>query len=63
MSDNVTTLPKFNPSNNEHVDFIKSRTEELMQYIQANVPKNRQSDQALLLFEAAAMWAVKANFV
>lgn len=58
-----TTLPKFNPSGSPVVDEIKKRTEELMDYLRANVPDNRHRSIALTNYEQAAMWAVKANFV
>lgn len=57
-----TTLPAFNPSNNEVVAEIKRRTEELFDYIRANVPDNRCRSIAITNYEQAAMWAVKANF-
>lgn len=57
-----TTLPAFNPSANPVVDGIKSRTEELMNYIRENAPDNRCRSIALTNYEQAAMWAVKANF-
>lgn len=60
---NETTIPSFNPSGSEVVDGIKSRTEDLMQYLRDNVPENRQRSIALTNYEQAAMWAVKANFV
>jgi len=59
----VTTLPEFNPSGSDIVAEIKSRTEDLIKYIEANVPNNRQRSVALTNYEQAAMWAVKANFV
>lgn len=59
----VTTLPGFNPSGSEVVAEIKRRTEELIEYIEQNVPSNRQRSVALTNYEQAAMWAVKANFV
>lgn len=62
MPDNPTTLPKFNPSNSETVAEIKKRTEDLLQYLQENVPPNRCRAIALTHYENAAMWAVKANF-
>lgn len=61
--DKITTIPGFNPSNNEHVAAIKRMTEELINYIEENVPSNRQRSIALTNYEQAAMWAVKANFV
>lgn len=63
MNSTVTTLPAFNPSNNEAVAQIKAKTEELIRYIEENVPENRQRSIALTNYEQAAMWAVKANFV
>ena len=62
MSDE-TTIPSFNPSGKTEVDVIKEKTEELMSYIRAHVPENRQRSIALTNYEQAAMWAVKANFV
>lgn len=62
MSDTASTLPNFNPSKNEVVDGIKSRTEELMAYIRENAPDNRCRSIAITNYEQAAMWAVKANF-
>ena len=58
-----TTIPSFNPSGSEVVAEIKRRTEELMEYMRANVPENRHRAIALTNYEQAAMWAVKANFV
>ncbi len=63
MADTATTLPAFNPSNSEVVAGIKSRTEDLMNFIRENVPDNRHRAIAITNFEQAAMWAVKANFV
>lgn len=60
---NSPTLAHFNPSGSEVVAEIKKRTDELMAYIEANVPSNRQRSVALTNYEQAAMWAVKANFV
>lgn len=59
---NETTLPAFNPSNNEVVAEIKRRTEELFEYLRDNVPDNRCRSIAITNYEQAAMWAVKANF-
>lgn len=58
-----STLPAFNPSGSEVVSETKRLTEELMDYIRANVPDNRCRSIALTNYEQAAMWAVKANFV
>lgn len=60
---NETTIPSFNPSGSEVVAEIKRRTEDLMEYLRASVPDNRQRSIALTNYEQAAMWAVKANFV
>lgn len=57
-----TTIPAFNPSGSEAVAETKRLTEELMEYIRANVPENRCRSIALTNYEQAAMWAVKANF-
>lgn len=64
MSDPVptSTLPDFNPSGSDVVAEIKTRTEALMEYIEANVPAGRRRSIALTNYEQAAMWAVKANF-
>ena len=61
-TDKVTTIPEFNPSNNDTVAAIKSMTEELIHYIEDNVPKGRRASLALTNYEQAAMWAVKACF-
>mgnify|MGYP003559332771 FL=1 len=58
-----TTIPSFNPSGSEVVAETKRLTEELMDYIRANVPENRHRSIAMTNYEQAAMWAVKANFV
>lgn len=60
---NPSTLPDFNPSGSEVVAEIKRRTEDLLQYLQENVPPNRERSLAITNYEQAAMWAVKANFV
>ena len=57
-----STLPDFNPSNDERVAAIKGKTEELLAYLRDNVPDNRCRAIAMTNFEQAAMWAVKANF-
>ena len=58
----VSTIPEFNPSGSDVVAGIKLRTEELIKYIEASVPSNRERSIALTNYEQAAMWAVKANF-
>lgn len=62
VKDKVTTIPEFNPSGNEHVAEVKRLTEELIKYIEANVPEGRRRSLALTNYEQAAMWAVKACF-
>lgn len=63
MSDkNASTLPGFNPSGSNVVAELKEKTEELLNFIRANVPENRERSIAITNFEQAAMWAVKANF-
>jgi hypothetical protein len=57
-----STLPEFNPSGSDVVKEIKSKTEDLLKYIEQNVPANRERSIALTNYEQAAMWAVKANF-
>ena len=58
-----TTIPNFNPSGSEVVSEIKTRTDELMDYIRDNVPAGRHASLALTYYEIGAMLAVKANFV
>lgn len=62
MADTASTLPNFNPTGNEVVAGIKSRTEDLLSYIRDNAPDNRCRSIAITNYEQAAMWAVKANF-
>ena len=62
MQEKVTTLPNFNPSNNEVVADIKNRTEEILQLLLAKCPDNRCRAIAMTNYEQAAMWAVKSNF-
>ena len=62
MGEKVTTIPGFNPSGNEVVTKIKTMTEELIQFVEDNVPDGRRKALALTNYEQAAMWAVKANF-
>lgn len=62
MPKRPSTNPEFNPSGSEVVAGVKRRTDELMAYICANVPDNRERSIALTNFEQASMWAVKANF-
>lgn len=60
--DKASTIPTFNPSGSDVVAEIKSRTEDLLDYIRAAVPANRERSLAVTNYEQAAMWAVKANF-
>lgn len=62
-ADKVTTLPAFNPTNNAQVAKVKQMTEDLIKYIEENVPAGRHRSVALTNYEQAAMWAVKAFFV
>lgn len=57
-----STLPEFNPSNDERVAEIKRMTEKIFEYLRNNVPDNRCRSIAITNYEQAAMWAVKANF-
>lgn len=57
------TLKDFNPSGSSIVGDIKTLTDEIIDYIEHSVPEGRERDIALLNYEQAAMWAVKANFV
>ena len=56
----VTTIPAFNPSGDARINEIKTKTEELIKYIEASVPDGRRRSIALTNYEQAAMWAVKA---
>lgn len=58
----ITTIPSFNPSGSEVVANIKRMTEELIKYVEENVPHNRRRSVGLTELEGAAMWLVKANF-
>lgn len=57
------TLRNFNPSENLVVDSIKKIADELINYINENVPAGRERSIAVTNIEQGAMWAVKANFV
>lgn len=59
----ASTIPSFNPTGNEVVAGIKRQTEDLLDYIRANVPEGRERSIAITNYEQAAMWAVKAIFV
>lgn len=60
MAEQATTLPEFNPSGDPIIAEIKRRTESLLQYVSENINAGFRKDQALILYESAAMWAVKA---
>ena len=62
MTDKSVTKTEFNPSGKENVAEIKKRTEDLIDFIQANVPPGRRRSLAVTDYENAAMWAVKACF-
>ena len=57
------TLADFNPSGLTVVDETKRLTDELMNYINENVPAGRERSIAITNIEQGTMWAVKANFV
>ena len=58
----ASTLPTFNPSGKSEVDNIKQLTEQILVYLDENIPDNRERSIAITNYEQAAMWAVKANF-
>jgi hypothetical protein len=60
MSTNITAV-EFNPSNNEMVDAIKSRANELAAAINL-LPQSRRRSIALTHLETASMFAVKSVF-
>ena len=62
MSDEPT-IPSFNPSEKIEVDVPEEKIGELMSYLRAHVPENRQRSTARTNHEQAAMRAVKANSV
>jgi len=55
------TAKDFNPSNNELVDEIKGKANELAEVI-AKLPNSRRKSIALTHLETASMFAVKAIF-
>ncbi len=64
MSDSPT-FKDFNPTNDERVTFIKTKTDELIAYVKAldlAPDGNRRAALACTNYEQAAMWAVKALF-
>lgn len=60
------TFADFNPTNDERVDFIKSHTDELIEYLKnMEAPSSegaRRMALAVTNYEQAAMWAVKSLF-
>jgi hypothetical protein len=60
MSNDVTAKD-FNPSNNEMVDVIKGKANELSDVLN-QLPQNRRRSIALTYLEIASMFAVKAVF-
>ena len=55
------TAKGFNPSNNELVDQIKVKANELAEVV-SKLPRSRRQSIALTHIEAASMFAVKAIF-
>ena len=55
------TAKGFNPSNNELVDQIKAKANELAEVI-SKLPSSRRQSVALTHLETASMFAVKAVF-
>jgi hypothetical protein len=58
---NDITAKDFNPSNNDMVDLIKGKANELAGAIN-KLPPSRRRSVALTQLEGASMWAVKAIF-
>lgn len=56
------TAVDFNPSNNEIVAGIKSRANELAEYVEKSLPPSRRRSIALTHIETASMFGVKAVF-
>jgi hypothetical protein len=57
-----STLPDFNPSQDERVSQIKAKTEEIFELLRGSFPDNRCRSIAITNYEQACMWAVKALF-
>ena len=57
-----STLPEFNPSNDQRVAKVKAMTEEVFAYLRSNMPDNRCRSLAITNYEQACMWAVKSLF-
>ena len=62
MSEQSKTFRNFNPTGNEHVTAIKTKTDELIDYVQTHGRDPRRVALAITNFEQAAMWAVKSLF-
>ena len=60
MSEGITARG-FNPSNNEMVDEIKAKANDLAETIK-KMPHSRRRSIALTHLETCSMFAVKANF-
>lgn len=56
------TKKDFNHSCKSEIQVIKEKTEELINYIEQNVPAGRRRSIAITNYEQASMWAVKATF-
>lgn len=64
MTDNATTQPEFNPSGDGRVEFLKERTQELMDWLRREPAIDpRCKALAITSYEVACMWAVKSLFV
>lgn len=55
------TIASFNPSGDPVVAEIKRMTDELIHYVEDNVPPCRRRSKACTDYEQAGMWAVKAR--
>ena len=61
MTTTDVTAKDFNPSNNELVDEIKAKANELAEVVN-KLPRSRRQSIALTHIETASMFAVKAVF-
>lgn len=63
IANKATTIPSFNPTKDERVDWIKGNTEAMLTFLQ-NLEDVDPRCKALALtnYEQAAMWAVKSLF-
>jgi hypothetical protein len=67
MVEKTPTFADFNPTNDERVAAIKSKTDELIAYVKEEAEKmqpegKRRAALAVTNYEQAAMWAVKSLF-